>query len=61
MAPELVAGKLGEQVSERVLTDLAEPLGSELQLAFGVVDQTRVLKLLRQLGELVEAASGVVT
>ena len=60
VAAELVLGQLGEEVGEGVAADLAEALGRELELALLVVDEAGVLELLGQLGELLEAAGGVV-
>jgi hypothetical protein len=60
VATQLVAGQLREEVGQRVATDLAEPLGRELQPTLGVVDETGVLELLGELRELLEAAGGIV-
>src|SRR5690606_19165312 len=60
VAAELVASQLGEQVREGVASDPAEPLGGELESALRVVDEPSLLELLRELGQLVEAAGGVV-
>ena len=58
--PSLSRASFEKRSDERVAADLAEALRRELELALLVVDQAGLLELLGQLGQLLEAAGGVV-
>ena len=57
---DLVLGQLREQLAERVLADLADAGGRELEAALLLLDEAGLLEHLGQLGQLLEAAGGVV-
>ena len=60
MTADLVGDQLLEQLGQRVLTDLADAAGRELEAALLLLDQAGVLELRRQLLQLAEALGGVV-
>ena len=57
----LVAGQLLEQLVQRVATDLADAGRRQLEASLLLLDQSRLLEHLGQLGQPIEAAGRVVT